>query len=231
MTEAIGEQAFGDFGGLKIKCLHQHVNTQIHLLALRRGACFVAIGPDETGVEVIGNDAVFAHKRLSIIDVAFSHEPLPYANGRYLLTFNGEIYNYIELRKEFPGANFQTSSDCELPLWLYDRDKAAFAKSMRGMYALALYDPAEATLFLSRDPFGIKPLYYTQTGNAFAFASEPRALVLAGFAKAGVRQPVQLPPGYLHGRGCGHVGSLPAPAAGDNPRNVGCPAAEARFLG
>jgi asparagine synthase (glutamine-hydrolysing) len=74
-------------------------------------------GPDETGVEVVGDDAVFAHKRLAIIDVAFSHEPLPYADGRYLLTFNGEIYNYIELREELIrdyGAEFATQGDGEV---------------------------------------------------------------------------------------------------------------------
>src|SRR2546423_15469909 len=72
-------------------------------------------GPDETGVEVVGTDVVFAHKRLSIIDVAGSHEPLPYADGRYLLTFNGEIYNYIELREELRalGARFDTEGDGE----------------------------------------------------------------------------------------------------------------------
>src|SRR5436309_8286998 len=74
-------------------------------------------GPDDTGVEVVGSDVIFAHKRLSIIDVAGSHEPLPYLDGRYVLTFNGEIYNYIELREELMrefGARFETQGDGEV---------------------------------------------------------------------------------------------------------------------
>src|SRR5256885_5875885 len=74
-------------------------------------------GPDETGVEVVGTDVIFAHKRLSIIDVAGSHEPLPYADGRYPLTYNGEIYNYIQLREELireHGPPFDTQRDADV---------------------------------------------------------------------------------------------------------------------
>ncbi len=135
-------------------------------------------GPDGEGRYTAAGIGL-VHARLAIIDLVTGDQPLYGPKGSVIIC-NGEIYNYIELKRDFPGANFQTNSDCELPLFLYDRDKAGFAKSLRGMYALALYDPAEATLFLSRDPFGIKPLYYAETNKGLIFASEPQAILKTG---------------------------------------------------
>jgi asparagine synthase (glutamine-hydrolysing) len=146
-------------------------------------------GPDETGVEVVGDDAVFAHKRLAIIDVAFSHEPLPYADGRYLLTFNGEIYNYIELREELIrdyGAEFATQGDGEVIVAGYHHWGEKVLSRLRGMFAFVLWDRQERKAFGARDYFGIKPMHYLQTVDGVYLASEKKALLpFAPAANAG----------------------------------------------
>ncbi|HET8660721.1 MAG TPA: asparagine synthase (glutamine-hydrolyzing) [Micromonosporaceae bacterium] len=141
-------------------------------------------GPDETGVEMvyspIGADVVFAHKRLAIIDVALSHEPLPYADGRYLLTFNGEIYNYLELRKELRrefGARFATEGDGEAILAGYHYWGESVVDRLRGMFAFVIWDSVERRAFAARDPFGIKPLHYLEAADGIYFASEKKALL------------------------------------------------------
>ncbi|MEQ8604672.1 MAG: asparagine synthase (glutamine-hydrolyzing) [Marivibrio sp.] len=137
-------------------------------------------GPDGDGRYVSGGVAM-VQTRLAIIDLETGDQPL-YEPGGAALVANGEIYNYVELRAELEGAvDLRTRSDCEPPLHLYRRDGLAFAERLRGMYAIAIHDPAEGgRLVLSRDPFGIKPLYYVQTDDCFAFASEPQALIKAG---------------------------------------------------
>ena len=97
------------------------------------------------------------------------------------------IYNYIELREELGVEIFATHSDCEPPLQLYLRHGVDFPRYLRGMYALAIHDPGNGRLILSRDPFGIKPLYYAETPEGFSFASEPQAIIAAGLAKPSVR--------------------------------------------
>jgi asparagine synthase (glutamine-hydrolysing) len=137
-------------------------------------------GPDETGAVVIDRDAVFAHKRLSIIDVELSHEPLPYADGRYLLTFNGEIYNYIELREELIrnfGARFATNGDGEVAAAAYHYWGAQGVARLRGMFAFVIWDRYERKAFGARDPYGIKPLHYLQTRDGVYLASEKKALL------------------------------------------------------
>jgi len=137
-------------------------------------------GPDETGAVVIDRDAVFAHKRLSIIDVELSHEPLPYADGRYLLTFNGEIYNYIELREELIrdfGATFATNGDGEVVAAAYHYWGPQGVARLRGMFAFVIWDRFERKAFGARDPYGIKPLHYLQTPDGVYLASEKKALL------------------------------------------------------
>jgi asparagine synthase (glutamine-hydrolysing) len=156
-------------------------------------------GPDGQGQYVNGTVAL-VHTRLAIIDLQTGDQPLfetpdnPH-QGAALIN-NGEIYNYLELREElvqaFPDLKFQTNSDCEPPIFLYRRDGTGFAKSLRGMYAMAMYDPAENQLLLCRDPFGIKPLYYCETDKGLAFASEPAALIVAGFAGSAVDETARL---------------------------------------
>ena len=135
-------------------------------------------GPDGNGRYLNGGVGL-VHTRLAIIDLETGDQPLHEPGGAVLIA-NGEIYNYIELRQELAGINFATGSDCELPLHLYRRMGVEYTRKLRGMYAIAIHDPEAGKLVLSRDPFGIKPLYYIETGQSFAFASEPQALVRAG---------------------------------------------------
>jgi asparagine synthase (glutamine-hydrolysing) len=142
-------------------------------------------GPDDTGVEVVSSDVVFAHKRLAIIDVEFSHEPLPYPPrgpeaGRYLLTFNGEIYNYIELRRQLAeefGAEFATQGDAEVVVAGYHYWGEKVLDRLRGMFAFLIWDSGQERAFGARDPYGIKPLHYLQTADGVYFASEKKALL------------------------------------------------------
>jgi len=135
-------------------------------------------GPDGIGHYRAG-DVAMMQRRLAIIDLVTGDQPL-YEPGGAALVANGEIYNYIELRAAMDGAVFATGSDCELPLHLYRRRGVAFTEELRGMYAIALHDPGAGRLLLARDPFGIKPLYYAETPEGLAFASEPRALIDGG---------------------------------------------------
>lgn len=149
-------------------------------------------GPDGDAVWISG-DTGLVHTRLAIIDLETGDQPL-FGPGGSVLVANGEIYNYVELRDELLGVDFATNSDCEPMLHYYQNHGLDFAEWLRGMYALALYDPQERRLVLSRDPFGIKPLYYALTENGVAFASEAQALLAAGF---GVRELRDRPVGEL----------------------------------
>ncbi len=135
-------------------------------------------GPDGEGKYAHGGVLV-GQKRLAIIDLATGDQPL-FGPGETALVANGEIYNYVELKQDAHGYNFATNADCELPLYTHARDGAHFAKRLRGMFGIALDDPNALSLYLSRDPFGIKPLYYAEGPFGFAFASEPQALIRAG---------------------------------------------------
>jgi len=135
-------------------------------------------GPDGRGRYVAGSLGM-VHVRLAIIDLKTGDQPIREPAGAALIA-NAEIYNYVELKQELSGAAFSTASDCEPPLHLYRQLGTGFAEKLRGMYAIAIHDPANNRLYLARDPFGIKPLYYAETANCFAFASEPQALIAAG---------------------------------------------------
>jgi asparagine synthase (glutamine-hydrolysing) len=141
-------------------------------------------GPDGTGHAVMGRVAL-VHNRLSIIDLVSGDQPL--FAGAATLVGNGEIYNYRELRAAMPGVTFATNSDCEPPLHLWLRDGTDYARELRGMYAIAIHERVRRTVTLSRDPFGIKPLYIAQVEGGLAFASEPQALLEAGLVKRAVR--------------------------------------------
>jgi asparagine synthase (glutamine-hydrolysing) len=141
-------------------------------------------GPDGSGHAVVGRIAL-VHTRLAIIDVAGGDQPL--FAGPAALVANGEVYNYRELRTELPGTRFATDSDCEPPLHLWLRDGGGYARALRGMYAIAVHDRAARTVTLSRDPFGIKPLYLAHVAGGLAFASEPQALIAAGLVQPVLR--------------------------------------------
>ncbi len=144
-------------------------------------------GPD--GEAVWSNDLIgMTHTRLSIIDVENGAQPLFGPSGTVLVA-NGEIYNYVELRNEMLDSQFKTNSDCEPALHYYCKYGPDFCDWLRGMYAIAIFDPGQRRLVLSRDPFGIKPLYYAQSDQGFAFASEARALLATGFGNRKLNEP------------------------------------------
>ncbi|TAN62141.1 MAG: asparagine synthase (glutamine-hydrolyzing) [Magnetospirillum sp.] len=138
-------------------------------------------GPDGRGRHVLGNVGL-VQNRLSIIDLEGGRQPILDTDGCAIVA-NGEVYNYLELKSDMPGQAFATGSDCEPPLHLYRHQGAGFARSLRGMYAIAIHDPAKQQLVLARDPFGIKPLYLVEMEPGLAFASEPQALIAAGLAR------------------------------------------------
>ncbi len=134
-------------------------------------------GPDGEGTWIHPNGHVgFAHRRLSIIDLSTGDQPMTDRAGNWIV-FNGEIYNYIELREELGLHNFVSTSDTEVILFAYRKWGADCVNHLRGMFAFALWDEANHTLFCARDRFGIKPFYYTVAGNTFYFASEVKALL------------------------------------------------------
>ncbi|MBT7757634.1 MAG: asparagine synthetase B, partial [Rhodospirillaceae bacterium] len=139
-------------------------------------------GPDGSG-QYTGEGLGLVHNRLAIIDLQTGDQPIISPDGIALIA-NAEIYNYLELRQNMPEIQWQTFSDCEPALHLYRRDGIDFADQLRGMYAIAIYDPGEGQLLLARDPFGIKPIYYVEGEFGFAFASEPSALIDAGLLRS-----------------------------------------------
>lgn len=138
-------------------------------------------GPNGKGT-FYENRAGFAHTRLSIQDVSkASNQPFLSANGRYVAIFNGEIYNFKELAKEFDF--LKTSSDTEVLVEMFARYGIACLSQLRGMFAFAIYDRAERKTWIARDRLGIKPLYVFRSKNTFAFASELKALTSHSFIR------------------------------------------------
>lgn len=149
-------------------------------------------GPDGHGLEVFDSPAgpvTLGHRRLAIIDTSDAGlQPMAYAGRRFWLVFNGEIYNYRELRDELAakGHTFHTHSDSEVLVAAYAQWGEACLERFVGMFAFAIFDRETQTLFLARDRFGIKPLYYANTGEGIAFASEIKQLLtLPGLARRG----------------------------------------------
>jgi asparagine synthase (glutamine-hydrolysing) len=146
-------------------------------------------GPDGEGAWFSPDGTIaLGHRRLAIIDLSpGGAQPMARA-GRYRLVFNGEIYNYRELRKELEadGAAFQSQSDSEVILALYEREQERLFPRLRGMYALAVWDEAQRQLVLARDPDGVKPLYYATDAGQLRFASQVRALEAGGAVSTSV---------------------------------------------
>jgi asparagine synthase (glutamine-hydrolysing) len=137
-------------------------------------------GPDAEGILVDGPVAL-GHRRLSIIDVSGGGQPLGNEDGSVQIIFNGEIYNYLEIREELvaKGHRFQTHSDTEVIVHLYEEEGERLVERLNGMFAFAIWDARKRQMLLARDRFGKKPLYYstTQPGFALCFASELKALM------------------------------------------------------
>jgi asparagine synthase (glutamine-hydrolysing) len=137
-------------------------------------------GPDDDGYYM--DDFIqFGFRRLSIIDIEAGHQPLTYENERYWIIFNGEVYNYLELREELSkeGLTFSTHSDTEVIIALYSHLKEKTVEKLRGMFAFLIWDKEEQTLFGARDHFGIKPLFFYDDGERTFFGSEKKSILLA----------------------------------------------------
>ena len=137
-------------------------------------------GPDGDGIFLDGAIAL-GHRRLSIIDLESGTQPMQSANGRFVIVFNGEIYNYPPLRKSLlkQGYPFQTHSDTEVILALYELEGRQSFEKLSGMFAFALWDKEQQQLTLVRDRSGMKPLYFAQTNEGLVFASEIKAITAA----------------------------------------------------
>lgn len=134
-------------------------------------------GPDGEGIWVSGDGRIgLGHRRLSIIDLDGASQPMTGNDGN-VLVFNGEIYNYKELRRELSDYPFKTQGDTEVILAGYKKWGRAVVDKLRGMFAFALFDATNGSLFCARDPLGIKPFYYAFTKSGFVFGSEVKALL------------------------------------------------------
>ena len=145
----------------------QALNTLIHR------------GPDDYGIDSIGNDITLGHRRLSIVDLSnHGHQPMFDVSKRYSVVFNGEIYNFLEIKKELElkGYQFKSHSDTEVLLNAYIEWGGKSVLKFNGMWAFAIWDSNKKELFISRDRFGKKPLFYAFVDGQFIFASEMKAI-------------------------------------------------------
>ncbi len=173
--------------------------------SILRRMCAVMVhrGPDDEGVYTQGR-AGLGMRRLSIIDVAAGHQPISNEDGTIWIVFNGEIYNHAALREQLiaRGHRYTTHCDTETIVHLYEEYGRECVRHLRGMFAFAIWDTRERSLFIARDRLGIKPLYYRFTPESFVFGSEIKVIlahpgVRAGFYRAGL--PEYLAFGYLSG--------------------------------
>ncbi|HLY21459.1 MAG TPA: asparagine synthase (glutamine-hydrolyzing) [bacterium] len=181
--------------------------AQLEGAAERMTACLVHRGPDDGGVWADpGGRAALGNRRLAIIDLSpAGHQPMVAADGDVVLTYNGEIYNFQELREGLvaSGYPFRGRSDTEVILALYLREGKAMCRRLRGMFALAIWDGRSRELLLARDRLGIKPLYYAMRGGRCVFAQEIRAIRASGL--------LSLPPNPAALAAFLRLGSVPAP--------------------
>jgi asparagine synthase (glutamine-hydrolysing) len=143
-------------------------------------------GPDDAGL-LIDGPAGLGHRRLSIVDVAAGHQPMPNEDGTLHIVYNGEIYNHADFRDELVarGHTYRTHCDTETILHLYEEKGARCVEDLRGMFAFAIWDSTRRELFLARDRLGVKPLYYVHTDDgSLYFASEIKALLEARAVRA-----------------------------------------------
>jgi asparagine synthase (glutamine-hydrolysing) len=145
-------------------------------------------GPDADGIYINGSIGL-AHRRLSIIDLSEeANQPFVDSSGRFRVIFNGELYNYKEVRKRISHCKFRTNSDTETLIEAFASGGIDSLKLFKGMFAFAIWDSRENQLFLVRDRLGVKPLYYYKTDKFFVFASECRAILASGMVPAKLNQ-------------------------------------------
>ncbi|WP_264559529.1 asparagine synthase (glutamine-hydrolyzing) [Flavobacterium sp. N2270] len=140
-------------------------------------------GPDATH-KWIGENVFLGHNRLSIIDLSSeADQPMVSSDGRFILVFNGEIYNYLELKEQLFDYSFKTSSDTEVLLALFQKKGKTMLNDLNGMFSFAIWDTKEQKMFAARDRFGVKPFYYAFKNDTLFFASEIKTLFAAGVEK------------------------------------------------
>ena len=160
-----------------------HENYELPLQAMLQSQAHR--GPDFTGVYYDKNFAALGHNRLSIIDLSSqANQPFTDHSKRYYIVFNGEVYNYLELRETLKNEyNFKTQSDTEVLLALYIKYGKSCLNMLKGMFSFAIWDTKEKTLFAARDRFGVKPFYYHHNASTFVFSSEIKAIHKSGANK------------------------------------------------
>lgn len=194
----------GIAGVLRISAqVDSKIETAVHIMcdAMR------ARGPDAAGYWQNTDAGIgLGHRRLSIIDLdERANQPFLSDDNRYVIVFNGEIYNYRDLRRELEreGESFRTLSDTEVLLKLFIRDGEKMLPKLRGMFAFAIWDQQTRSLFLARDPYGIKPLYVARSNEGWCFASQAKALLASGL--------VSDEPDVLGRAGFWLLGTVPSP--------------------
>ncbi|MBS1659718.1 MAG: asparagine synthase (glutamine-hydrolyzing) [Bacteroidetes bacterium] len=164
-------------------------NTADPALVRRMTDAMAHRGPDADGLLADG-EAAFGHRRLSIIDLSSAaNQPFVDASGRYMMVFNGEMYNYQEVKAMLPEYPFRTTSDTEALLAAYIKWGADCIRHFRGMFAFAVWDREEKQLFMARDRMGVKPLYYYLDDNYLIFSSEVRSILATGLVEKKISQP------------------------------------------
>ena len=153
-------------------------DNEIREYLVRLRSAIIHRGPDEEG-EYIGKNCGFAHTRLSIVDIAGGHQPIFNDNKNTGIIYNGEVYNYLDLKKELEekGHSFHTKTDTEVILNAYEEYGVEAFEKLNGMFSFCIWDLKNETTYLVRDPFGIKPLYIYEDYNQFIFASELKAIL------------------------------------------------------
>lgn len=150
---------------------HRHIKAMADSLAHR--------GPDDEGIFIDVNIAL-GHRRLAVLDVSpAGHQPMTTADGQIVIVYNGEIYNFLEIRRELEGLgyHFKSRGDTEVLLNAYNEWGIDVVQRLNGMFAFAIWDGRTKTLYLARDRFGIKPLYWTKIGDTFLFGSEIKSIL------------------------------------------------------
>jgi len=153
-------------------------SAEIRRIVEEMAGAIVHRGPDDDGFHVVDGVGL-GMRRLSIIDLAGGHQPISSEDGGVTVVFNGEIYNYRDLRRDLlaQGHRFETASDTEVLVHLYEQYGERCVDHLRGMFALAIWDAPRRRLFLARDRLGVKPLYYCRAGAALVFGSEIKSLL------------------------------------------------------
>jgi asparagine synthase (glutamine-hydrolysing) len=164
--------------GISGKLMFEPEATVAPTLMKSMADAMVHRGPDDEGYYLSGPVGL-GFRRLSIIDLNTGHQPISNEDGSVWVIFNGEIYNYRELREQLrtKGHSFSTNTDTEVLVHLYEEHGPGMLEKLRGMFAFAIWDDKQRTLLLARDRVGIKPIYYYQTGRFLSFASELKAIL------------------------------------------------------